>query len=109
LPIKYPDNYPSDWPAIALAVKEAADWTCQACGKQCTRPGEAYTGSRNVLTVAHLDPYSYDRDFACVAALCAPCHLRYDAPFGMMMRRRNYRRRQREAGQLILIPIARTI
>jgi hypothetical protein len=103
MPIKYPDNYPVDWPAIALAVKEANGWRCQACGKQCTRPGEPYDGARNVLTVAHLDPDSYQQEFAVVAALCAPCHLRLDAPFGAFFRRRHSDRRQREAGQLTLL------
>jgi hypothetical protein len=103
MPIKHLENYPVDWLAIALAVKEANSWRCSACDKQCTRPGEPYSGTRNVLTVAHLDPDSYDKDVAQVAALCAVCHLRMDAPFGALFRRRHHERRQREAGQLMLL------
>jgi len=33
--------YPDDWEAIALAVKTAANWTCQECGRPCRRPGES--------------------------------------------------------------------
>jgi len=99
-PIKYRDAYPQDWAAIALAVKEACDWTCQACGRHCTRPGEPFAGATRMLTVAHLDPHSYDQEVVTVAALCCPCHLRYDAPYGQMFRRRHRQRRQRQAGQL---------
>lgn len=102
MPIRNPDNYPVDWPVTALAVKEANGWRCSACGRQCTRPGEPYNGARNVLTVAHLDPDSYASEFAQVAALCAPCHLRMDAPFSALFRRHHRERRQREAGQLEL-------
>lgn len=71
--------YPSNWEAIALAVKEAAGWRCQQCGKQCRRPGERHDTHRRTLTVAHLDhdPVNCAREN--LQALCAPCHLRYDA------------------------------
>jgi len=32
--------YPANWNAIARAIKDAADWTCQQCGRPCRRPGE---------------------------------------------------------------------
>lgn len=32
--------YPKDWDAIARAIKVAADWKCQQCGRPCRRPGE---------------------------------------------------------------------
>lgn len=32
--------YPDDWDEIALAIKEAANWHCQSCGKPCRKPGE---------------------------------------------------------------------
>ncbi|MGB5636420.1 MAG: hypothetical protein WBM86_27080 [Waterburya sp.] len=35
-----PSLYPDNWKAIALKVKEAAQWRCQCCGKRCYRPGE---------------------------------------------------------------------
>lgn len=31
--------YPANWEAIALAVKSAANWTCEECGRPCRRPG----------------------------------------------------------------------
>lgn len=33
-------RYPDDWEAIALKVKEAANWICEECGKPCRRPGQ---------------------------------------------------------------------
>lgn len=75
--------YPVDWEAIATTVKDAADWTCQQCGRQCRRPGEPFRGHQDTLTVAHTGPdpdHAPDAPVVCVAALCAPCHLRLDAP-----------------------------
>lgn len=73
-------NYPPDWKQIALAVKEAADWVCQECGQQCRKPGEPFDTHRRTLTVAHLDHDPMNSDPRNLKALCAPCHLRYDAP-----------------------------
>lgn len=30
--------YPPDWEAIALQIKEVANWQCQECGKPCRKP-----------------------------------------------------------------------
>jgi hypothetical protein len=30
--------YPENWEAIALAIKDKADWHCEECGKPCRRP-----------------------------------------------------------------------
>lgn len=31
-------QYPEDWEAISLEVRNNADWTCQECGKPCRPP-----------------------------------------------------------------------
>lgn len=72
-------RYPSDWKEIALSIKEAAGWKCQKCGKQCRRPGEPFDTHRNTLTVAHLNHTPEDVRPENLMAMCAPCHLRYDA------------------------------
>jgi len=71
--------YPDDWESIARDVKERADWKCQACGKQCRKPGEPFDTHKNTLTVHHIDhcPENCSQDN--LIALCAPCHLRADA------------------------------
>ena len=80
--------YPNNWEAIALDVKEQANWTCQECGKQCWRPGEMTTeqikADRSTwalftLTVAHLNHIPSDCRPENLKALCSACHLRYDA------------------------------
>lgn len=73
------DRYPDNWKEIALAVKEAASWRCQECGKQCRRPGEPFDTHKRTLTVAHLNHTPEDCSKVNLKALCAPCHLRYDA------------------------------
>jgi hypothetical protein len=99
-PSKYHENYPVDWPAIADLVKSANDYICQMCGRQCTRPGEAYD-RRRILTVAHLD-HDYDGAEIFVAALCVVCHFHLDRGLGGRFRRRNDRWRRMRAGQLCM-------
>ncbi len=70
--------YPDNWEDIANGVKEAAGWKCQHCGVQCRRPGEPFDTQQNTLTVAHLCHGADCRDEN-LRAMCAPCHLRYDA------------------------------
>ena len=71
--------YPDDWEDIAFAVKEEADWKCEGCGKQCRRPGEPFDTHRRTLTVSHQDHNPANCERSNLKALCAPCHLRYDA------------------------------
>lgn len=73
------EQYPANWEEIAQAVKEDADWKCEECGKQCRRPGEPLDTHRRTLTVSHQDHNPANCDRANLRALCAPCHLRYDA------------------------------
>lgn len=72
--------YPDNWDEIAVAIKESVGWICEGCGKQCRKPGEAFVTHRRTLTVAHLDHEPANCERANLKALCAPCHLRYDAP-----------------------------
>lgn len=92
-------RYPDDWEAIALAVKVAADWRCECCGKRCRRPGEPFDTHRRTLTVAHLDHDTTNSDPANLAALCAVCHLQHDARHHANNAARTRRRRMEEAGQ----------
>ena len=72
-------RYPANWKQIAMAVKEAAGWTCQACGKQCRKPGEKLDTHRRTLTVHHIDHRPENSEPENLIALCAPCHLKADA------------------------------
>lgn len=85
------DLYPAEWPAIARAVKNEADWACECCGCECRRPGEPFDTHRRTLTVAHLNHEPADCRPDNLMAMCPACHNRYDAP----MRARNRRARGR--------------
>lgn len=81
MPINY-RRYPPDWKTrMRPAILQRAGHCCEFCGiaNYAYQPD---TGSRVVLTIAHLD---HDEDNHAVAldrlaALCQRCHLRYDAP-----------------------------
>ena len=72
-------RYPKEWKEISLKIKEKANWKCQQCGKQCRKPGEPFDTHKNTLTVAHLNHIPEDCREKNLKALCAPCHLKYDA------------------------------
>lgn len=94
--------YPVDWPEISYIVRSYNNWRCLACDKCCRRPGEMFLGWEYELSVAHICQ-DYEAEAVYVAALCLPCHLRYDAPHSWIARHRRARIRQRVAGQLSLI------
>jgi hypothetical protein len=73
-------KYPANWKEIAASVKEACDWKCEGCGRQCRRPEEPFDTHVRTLTVAHLNHTESDCRPENLAALCSGCHLRYDAP-----------------------------
>lgn len=96
MPIR-PENrgrYPDDWKAISWRIRfERAQSRCE-CNGECGRPEwhlerdgrcgningrpAIGTGSRVVLTVAHLDHTPEHCDDANLKAMCQGCHLHYD-------------------------------
>lgn len=88
--------YPKNWDQIALMVKEKARWICQECGKQCRRPGEPFDTHKRTLTVAHMNHNPMDISTENLKALCAPCHLRYDAKHHAETRKRKERGKNME-------------
>lgn len=106
-------RYPADWKAIALAIKEAADWRCQDCGMQCRRPGEAFDTHKRTMGVHHLGvshadgtPGDMHDKMDCRAenllALCSKCHLARDLPGHVANAAETRRRKRVESGQLEL-------
>ena len=81
-------RYPKNWKQIADSIKEKADWKCQVCGKQCRRPDEPFDTHRRTLTVAHLNHIPEDCREENLKAMCAVCHLRYDAKHHAETRRK---------------------
>lgn len=82
------ERYPANWKQIAYKVKDAADWKCEICGKQCRRPGEPFDTHKRTLTVAHLNHTPEDCRSENLKAMCAPCHLKYDAAHHAETRRK---------------------
>lgn len=80
--------YPPDWADIATRKKESVDWICEACGKQCRKPGEPFDTHKRTLTVSHRDHNPANCAADNLRALCAPCHLRYDAKHHAETRRK---------------------
>jgi hypothetical protein len=116
MPIR-PENrnrYPKDWPAISLRIRtQRAAGQCE-CHGECGRGthtgrcpnhngGQAYgTGSRVVLTVAHLDhtpEHSHDDN---LRAMCQGCHLHYDRQHHRETAAATRRAAREAAGQLAL-------
>lgn len=116
------ERYPDNWDDIATRVKDEAKWCCTECGKPCRKPGvkwlhfafwlmithpkwfpftsegEKQKPQRFTLTVAHLDQNPQNNAPDNLKALCAPCHLKFDAPF----RQANAYTKQEWFGQLNL-------
>ena len=98
MPIR-PENkarYPKDWKDISLRIRKRAKNRCEQTidGKRCmARNGKAHpiTGSKVVLTVAHLDHQPENCGDDNLKAMCQRCHNRYDAP----MRARGIKERAR--------------
>lgn len=86
MPIR-PENkgrYPKDWRRISLEARERAGWQCEGspaypdCRAANHQP-HPVTGSRVVLTVAHLDHQPENCAPANLRAWCQRCHVTYDA------------------------------
>lgn len=86
MPIK-PENrarYPKNWKEIVAWVRERSGDVCEGSPKfpHCRAVnGEAHptTGSRVVLTTAHLDHVPENCDLSNLRHWCQRCHLNYDA------------------------------
>jgi hypothetical protein len=113
------DRYPADWATIRdriltrASVFQFAGHTprCECVG-ECGRGthegrcpnmqgGAAYgTGSRVVLTIAHLDHMPENNDPGNLRAMCQGCHLHYDREHHAETRARTSREAREAAGQL---------
>lgn len=92
MPIK-PENqhrYPADWKDIRRKILERAGKRCEFCGAE-NHKSNPVTGSRVVLTIAHLDQQPENNNPDNLRALCQKCHLGYD---------RMRRRWRKEDGEL---------
>ena len=94
------ERYPVDWERIATAKKESVGWVCERCGKQCRKPGEPFDTHKRTLTVSHLNHTPEDVRPENLCAMCAPCHLRYDAQHHSETRRMKKEAQHGSAGDV---------
>jgi 5-methylcytosine-specific restriction endonuclease McrA len=73
-------RYPKDWKAVRSAILVRAGNACETdgCGAINGQP-HPITGSKVVLTIAHLDHTPENCDPANLRAWCQRCHNAYDA------------------------------
>ncbi|MFZ1643743.1 MAG: hypothetical protein WAV07_20385 [Candidatus Contendobacter sp.] len=104
MPIKAENQhrYPANWKAIRAAILERAGHRCEFCHAANHQP-HPITGSRVVLTIAHLDHTPEHNDPANLRALCQRCHLAYDAHHHAKTAYRS-RRTGKATGDLFDIP-----
>jgi hypothetical protein len=90
MPIDY-SLYADDWQEISYSIRfERAGGRCE-CSGECEKHDERceaqnyaphpVTGSRVILTVAHLDHDINNNDLSNLMAMCQKCHLTYDASY----------------------------
>ncbi|MFC8862683.1 hypothetical protein [[Kitasatospora] papulosa] len=116
MPIR-PENrhrYPADWPQISHRIRfERAAGRCECLGEcgRGTHTGrcpnvhdcKAYgTGSKVVLTVAHLDHTPENCDPTNLRAMCQGCHLHYDRDHHRQTAAATRRAAVEQAGQLTI-------
>jgi len=86
MPIK-PENkrrYPSDWKRIRARILDRAENRCEGTPlfpecRATNKEPHPETGSRVVLTIAHMDQVIEHNDDQNLRALCQRCHLTWDA------------------------------
>ncbi|AWW31860.1 hypothetical protein DN752_17930 [Echinicola strongylocentroti] len=95
MPIDYSEYHPK-WSLISRLIRfHRAKNKCEWCGAENYQP-HPDTGSKVILTVAHLDQNRDNNAFSNLAALCQRCHLNHDRPHHINNRRfgRNWKRDQ---------------
>lgn len=99
-------RYPKDWKLISLRIRDRAGNRCEGSPgfyPDCRAVnGEPHpvTGSRVVLTVAHLDHVPEHCADENLMAMCQRCHLTYDAKHHAANSRRR-RAAERATGDLL--------
>ena len=78
MPIDY-STYSKDWKLRSRFIRFfRAKNCCEVCGAENYQP-HPITGSKVILTVAHLDHDIRNNSFFNLKAMCQKCHLTYDA------------------------------
>lgn len=93
MPINYKE-YPSDWKQISKRIRfERAKNKCENCEAENYKP-HPITGSKVILTVAHLNHIKEDCREENLKALCQRCHLWLDKDIHIANRKYGHKRKQ---------------
>lgn len=87
------NRYPANWKEIRERILDRAGHRCETCGAE-NYSSHMLTGSRVVLTIAHLDHTPENCEPSNLRAWCQKCHNKYDAPT-----RAQNRKRRKEAAR----------
>lgn len=109
MPIR-PENkgrYPKNWKEIRANVLARAEHACEGSPaypdcRAINHHPHPITGSRVVLTTAHLDHDPTHNDLANLRAWCQRCHVTYDADHHASTAARTRKTHLEQAGQLTL-------
>ena len=102
MPIDY-SQYCRDWRTFSRVMRFViAGNRCEWCGAVNYEP-HPDTGSKVILTVAHIDHDKTNNNPKNLRALCQRCHLSHDREHHARSRAANRRKALEEAGQLRLI------
>ncbi len=98
-------KYAKNWRDLSLQVREAAQQRCEGCRyypdcRAANGQPHPVTGSKVVLTVAHLDGDTQNNKRKNLRALCQRCHLRLDRAQHNRTRAINVSKRE---GQMFLM------
>ena len=85
MPCDYKE-YPENWEEIRQAILVRAENKCELCGAENGKP-HWKTGSKVILTIAHLDQDKENNKGYNLAALCQRCHLKIDLPYKIKRRK----------------------
>ncbi|MFN3803236.1 HNH endonuclease [Belliella pelovolcani] len=97
MPIDYSKYHPK-WRLISKLIRfRRDDNKCEWCGAENYQP-HPDTGSKVILTVAHIDRDRNNNRFSNLAALCQRYHLNHDR--SQQIRNRRYGREHKEEHQL---------
>lgn len=86
MPIDLKQYHPK-WTLISRIIRfTRAKNHCEWCNAENYQP-HPVTGSRVILTVAHIDQDKDNNRFSNLAALCQRCHLSHDRPYHINKRK----------------------
>lgn len=107
------DKYPKNWAAIRAQILLRSHQQCEgspaypSC-RALNHVPHPVTGSKVVLTIAHLDHDPTNNEPNNLRAWCQRCHVTYDAAHHASTAARTRKRHLERAGQLPLFPTGAT-